>query len=440
MVKKWLGALAGLVTSAGFALAQTPAPNAWTPNLSPFASIPSTLQPVRYQPEAPAPLPATLPSGDSSNRPLLYEGDADGPGFWFQAEYLLWRVKSSQSSSGPVFGTIPTALANAPDLPAGSITGLPHDPSRAHYGDQDGLRFGAGFWLDGAREWAVEGSWFQLEKATRRFQASSNGDPVIGPVFEDPISGRQTIILYAIPNGRAAELDAQSNNRLWGAEINLRRQLPAIFFADRLDLLVGYRHLQFSEGLELDGTHSALPGFQDPVAGTTSYTDRFGVHNDFDGAQIGLASHADFGPFTVDVIGKLALGGMQEHLNIDGLTTLIDPVGAPGTTITRVGGVLTQPTSIGRFTHSNFSIVPEVTANLGWRITPRLKATVGYNFLFVDKLFRVQDQIGGVDGRQVFGSTLFTPNAQPAPTLPQPQGSTTSFWAQGINLGLEFSF
>ncbi len=439
MVKKWLAALAGLITSAGFALAQAPPPSTWTPNVSPYAPMPGGVQPARYQPDA---LPALAPqaAGENTNRQLIYDGDGDGSLFWFHGEYLLWKVKTAQASQAPLFGTIPTALATAPNLPAGSISGLPHDPSRSHFGSQNGLRLGAGFWLDGAREWAVEGNWFQLERGVRNFHASSNGDPVIGPVFDDPFTNRQTILLYAIPGGRTAELNAQTSNRLWGAEFNLRRQLPAIYFADRLDLLVGFRHLQFSEGLELSGTHTALPGFAEPVANVTRYTDRFGVHNDFNGAQIGLASHADVGPFTVDVIGKLALGGMQERVNINGSTTLVDPLGAPGTTVTRGGGVLSQPTNLGRFANHNFTLVPEITANLGWRLTPRLTATVGYNFLYVSRLFRAAEQIDGVDGRQIFGSTLFIPNAQPAPIQPLPQGGTSTFWAQGLNLGLEFSY
>ncbi len=444
MVRKWLGSIAGLVTTAGIALGQGYSPTAWTPNVSPFAEIHGPIQPVVYQPEAPPPTPVPAPQ-PAATTPIATGTDcgvANGPGLWFQADYLLWKVKTGHAGSDPLFGTIPTSLVGMGLLPVGSITpALGKDPSRFDYGDQNGVRIEAGYYLDGAREWSIAGGWFQLENGSKSFQAASSGDPVIGPVFNDTFTGLHTILEFAIPTARTAQLDAEQSNRLWGADLNLRRQIPAIFFADRLDFLVGFRYLQFNEGLDVNGMHTADPGFVDPVARVVSYFDQFGVHNDFYGVQIGLASHSDIGPFTLDLIGKFALGGMQDGVTINGSTTLVDPAGAIGTTVTRPGGVLTQPTNIGHTNHYDFEFVPEITLNFGWHITPRLQATVGYNFLYMNNVYRVGSQIEGVDGRQVFGSTLFVPNALPAPTQPtQPAGASSTFWVQGLTVGLEYKF
>jgi hypothetical protein len=360
---------------------------------------------------------------------------------WFQAEYLYWWLKNG-GQSPVVLGTIPTNLANAANLPAGSISAIPGTPTEFDYGKQSGVRLTAGGYLDDARVWGIEGSGFELQKGTRNFAMSSGGDPVIGPVFQDPFAHRETIITYSVPNARSAFLSESIGNSLWGVEANVLYQLPALLFADRLDLMVGFRHLQFGESLDVSGIHTAQPGFADPVAAITSYSDHFGVFDKFYGAQVGLHSHADIGMFTVDVTGKLAMGGMQEVVKINGTTTLVDPAGAIGTTVTHLGGVLAQPTNIGRFNHGDFAVIPELIVQAGWRITSHVQLTVGYNFLYINNLFRVNSQIDGVDGRQVFGSTGFVANPQPVPTRPAPPGAETgqTFWAQGLNAGVEFSY
>ena len=269
---------------------------------------------------------------------------------------------------------------------------------------------------------------------------ASTGNPAIGPVFNDTFSGLQTLLLFSVPDERIGVLDSTQNNRLWGTDINLRRQVAAIFWGDRLDFLIGIRQLQFGEGLDLSGTHTAVPGFVDPVAQVVTYHDHFGVQNDFLGGQIGFASHADVGDaFTVDLTLKLALGDMREVVKNSGSTTLVDPAGAPGTIVTRPGGVLVQPTNIGRSVNGDFGVIPEITLNVGWRIAPGVTATVGYNFLYINSLFRVAGQVDNVDARQIVGSAGFAAN--PAATSPafQSQGSTT-FWVQGLNAGLEFTW
>src|SRR5205085_1269150 len=120
--------------------------------------------------------------------------------------------------------------------------------------------------------------------------------------------------------------------------------------------------------------------------------------------------------------------------------TIVDAI-PPATTTTFPGGVLAQPTNTGRFHHGDCGVIPEFTANLGWRITPWLQGTIGYNFLYVNNLARVGAQIDAVDGRQVFSSAAFVPNLQPPPASPeQPSGGHSVFWVQGLNVGLELTY
>jgi hypothetical protein len=217
--------------------------------------------------------------------------------------------------------------------------------------------------------------------------------------------------------------------------------VPALFFADRLDLLVGFRQLKFDENLSLSGSYTDLPTVVDPVAQAARYIEGFDVHNQFYGAQVGFASHTECCGFTCDVTGKVALGGIHHTVVINGETELIDARGrgAPGQNLFAAGGILTQPTNIGRFNHGDFSCVPELTLNFGYRLTQAMTVFAGYNFLFATNMARAGNQIDGVDGRQIFLSPGYNPNT--SFTHPVALGEANStFWVQGLNFGVLFTY
>ena len=124
------------------------------------------------------------------------------------------------------------------------------------------------------------------------------------------------------------------------------------------------------------------------------------------------------------------MGDVHEVVNIDGSTTI--------GRATTVGGIFAQPTNIGHFTKDQFGILPELTLTMGYQLTDHARATIGYNLLYLSNVLRAGDQIDQVDGRQVRSLSSFTPNSgagQPTPTY-----YSDRFYAQGLNLGLEFSY
>ena len=52
-----------------------------------------------------------------------------------------------------------------------------------------------------------------------------------------------------------------------------------------------------------------------------------------------------------------------------------------GTTV-NTGGVLVQPSNTGRFYRSTFSAVPELALDVGWWVTPLIRLSLGYQFLY----------------------------------------------------------
>jgi hypothetical protein len=80
-----------------------------------------------------------------------------------------------------------------------------------------------------------------------------------------------------------------------------------------------------------------------------------------------------------------------------------------------------------------------VGVNLGAQITPRLRARVGYTFLYWSEVSRPGNQIDrALNPTQIPGPTG-SPALVGAPR-PAPLNSSTSYRAQGLNFGLELRY
>ena len=90
---------------------------------------------------------------------------------------------------------------------------------------------------------------------------------------------------------------------------------------------------------------------------------------------------------------------------------------------------------MGTHDSQQFSLLPEIGFTLGYDLTSRLKATAGYTLLYWSNVARPGDQIDlNVDSRQ------FPPPQTGTFTKPEFALHTSDFWAQGLNLGLEYRF
>jgi hypothetical protein len=91
------------------------------------------------------------------------------------------------------------------------------------------------------------------------------------------------------------------------------------------------------------------------------------------------------------------------------------------------GDVLTQPSNIGRYRDSSFTVIPEVGVNVGFRVTPNWRVAVGYAVLAIDNVVRPGDQI----------DPAFSPDgSRPAP----PGFSEATYWAHGLNAQMEIRY
>ena len=135
---------------------------------------------------------------------------------------------------------------------------------------------------------------------------------------------------------------------------------------------------------------------------------------------------------------QLGIGVNHETVTIDGFQIFTPPPGGGQPVFDNRGGLLAlRGANIGRFTQDHFSVVPEVNLNVGYQLTPALRAFVGYNFLYWNNVVRPGTEIDTViDATRV---PNFLPPGLMVPPLNPPRPMVrfqqTDFWAKASILG-----
>jgi hypothetical protein len=264
----------------------------------------------------------------------------------------------------------------------------------------------------------------------------------------DPPPATQTTVVMLTSRGTVASAFANTDqvvltSRMQGAEANGVFNL-AEGTGYRVDLVGGFRFLELVEGLDISqqGTYvvqaagaGAVPAGVASTLVTTevSRLDQFGTENHFYGSQLGARVELQHNQVFLSLLGKVALGCMHEQVAINGqtstsatvATTLTDGITQTTPAARTQGpGLLAQAGNSGCYSRDCFAVVPEVTLRLGYEFNSHWRASAGYTFLFASEVVRPGDQIDPVLGA---GHPAFSFHG-------------TSFWAQGLDCGLEFRY
>ena len=370
---------------------------------------------------------------------------------WVHGEYLMWWAKGMETP---------------PLVTAGPTGTLDDNRTIVLFGDDDllgqmrsGFRVRLGTWLDYSQRWALEGEYWRLGGVSESFVAASDmlGNPTIyRPFFNvnprgadgqfDP-PARQDVQLVSHPGVLAGSVRVQSSSQLQGSGIWLRRNLccdmTAVIdcdpcfdpgsgpFGHRFDFLIGYRYARLGDRLTIREDLKSLRG--EPFQGNFDLLDSFASSNDFHGAELGLLSEFDYGRWSLELLGRLALGGVRQQVTIAGQTIISGSV-SDGT---YEGGLLAQRTNSGTHSRNEFAFMPQLGATVGYRLTPRLQATVGYSLLYLSRVVRAGEHID-LD----VNPDLLAPETTPLAGALRPdfQFRDSDFWAQGMNFGLHFAW
>ena len=459
MKKNILTSLSVLLISANLSVAEGPVATFGVPTFSvapadektlpadiPLAGIPlaSAIDPNPAISAAPA-------QTDLSSRPEVDCGipcTECGPRIWGSSEYLLWWVKSAP---------LPVPVATTGDPAQGFLAGAIGRPGTqvllgnhdVDFGAFSGGRATLGGWLDRDHFFGIEASGFLLQHKTATFVASSSpgslpvlavpfsnqfatfGFDGLGPVGENVFQAAST----AIPS--TGSILVTNSIRLWGAEANgVVSLLRGTTY--HLEALAGFRYLDLQEDFDLAlSTTTSSVATIGPFPPTGQIFDHFGTRNQFYGGQLGLRGGFSSGRWSFDGSAKVALGDNHQSINING--ELIDSGRGfwffRDISGTFPGGIFAQTSNSGRRTREQFAVIPEFEAKIGYELTSHVRLTAGYDILYLNNVVRPGNQIDRVvNPSQYYGGPLV------GPANPTPQFNNSTFWAQGVNFGLEFRF
>ncbi len=356
---------------------------------------------------------------------------------WIRGEYLYWFADGMDTP--PLLTSSP---AGTPQNRAGIIgeagTSVLFGGGELNDDGSHGFRTRAGFWLTPQGAFGIEGEFFQLFGDGDGYSISGNGSPIIGRPFFDTTNDRETAQLVSYPGLVNGSVSISSDTDLRSALLTARASLCPTYGgccspyqeADRVDWIVGYRHLQLDDRLSFVETlDSQVIG----APGTISLAESFSTENRFNGLQLGVTYQANFRRAWLESILRVAVGDNEQRVNIAGNTSITEL----GVTTPFVGGLLAQTSNIGTYKQNEFTMIPEVGMTLGIRLTSCLHATVGYSVLYFPNVVRAGDQID----RNVNPNLIPEPNNPVTGSLrPRFSFVETDYWAQGLSFGGELRF
>ncbi len=371
-----------------------------------------------------------------------------GRRFWFRGDYLLWWTKSAELP--PLVTTNPDNTT--PQDEAGILdadgTQILFGGGNANQGSRPGARFTFSFFPNCDDSSGIEIGYMFLSDKTARYRATSqNGETILARPFFDTGTNQQSAVLLAYTGvAQVSNIAVDFTNDFQSLEL-LSRQALYRDAGRRVDVLFGYRYARFAERLSISHQFTNGPNGSDlvPVGAVIAGSEAFAGSNEFNGGEIGISAQTRHYRWSFEGLAKLALGGTRSRVSINGQTTVDYP--SPGFEhFSRQGALLAQTTNIGLYSKDSFTAIPEVGVTVGFDITSRLKATFGYSVVYWGQVARPGDQI---DVGKVAGSSVVNINSNP-PSLagdeptgtpaPQFRFTTTEFWAQGMNFGLDWRF
>ncbi|MFO0806860.1 MAG: BBP7 family outer membrane beta-barrel protein [Gemmataceae bacterium] len=408
---------------------------------------------VGFQPDT-APMPMPGGPGLPMSGPATYEGPvlatdslgsvraagSHGPRAWFGAEYLLYWTKDA-----PVpFAVATVGPANGSAVLGAAGTQVLYGNTAIDYSNFGGIRTHGGVWLTNNESFGLEGSFFFLPRKYSGTPQLAGSDlaPVLSRPFYNTATNTNAARIISKPGQFFGTVTTTAGLELWGAELGTvwRARDTGTW---TLDTLAAFKFVSLDESLgitdgaaTLAGGVSVLQGKAYSSPSVLSVSDTFQANNQFYGATLGLRSGLHWEGFTWTVTGKIGLGSMTSKLRTVGTSTVTGPNTPP---ITSAGGLYASGPNLGDFETTQFAAIPEIGTNINVQITSWLAVNLGYNYMCITDVVRPGDQITGqVNPSYVPTSPNFGTRLGPTgSTIPM---TTTSFWTQGLQLGLTFGW
>jgi len=463
MRKGVLGSIAALTAGAGLAFGQGPAPSARPPaggydGLVPASGQVAPIPPYLGGVDGPAVVPAAEPPPNGAPvypppgmygstpyqapPPVDLGARAVAPHVWVDTEYLLWWVRK-QPIPAPLITTGAPAQGGYIGQPTTQVLVGACDLG---YGLFSGFRVTGGWFKGDDRRIGVEFSGFLLgQKSVDYFaQSDPNGVPLLARPFVNAADGTPGRLLVSFPNQASGSVLFRTTSQTWGAEgngvLNLYRSCPDDKCLTTINGLLGFRYFELDEFIDIASASTLLGTATSSFAGLTvnspatiTVDDQFRTTNRFYGGQIGLKGEMYYGKWYFAATGKLAVGDMNEVLEVNGQTGVIDPT--RGLAAINPGGLLANYSTICVMRKDEFVYIPEVTGKIGYNWCSWLSTYVGYNFMYVSKVIRPGNQITDTINPSLV-PTSPTYGVGGAVATPNVLMTQSHYWLQGVSFGI----
>lgn len=348
---------------------------------------------------------------------------------WFRGEYLLWWTKGSQLA--PMLTASP---AGTPPDEAGVLgqagTRILFGGATVNTNAHSGERLTLGYWLDPFQCNGIEASYLGMGRETARYAAASPEIAILARPYFDPRTGAEAAMLIAYPDFLHGSVNASAASEFQTVEVLFRHNLHA-GSGQRTDFLLGWRFAQLDESLRLSHWSRWTAAQGVVIPGTTKEVlDLFDAANYFNGVELGFVHQEHFGRWSLETQVKIDLGSTHSRVFVDGATATAVPDAGSAAFL---GGLLAQETNIGCYERDRLAVIPEVGVMLGCDLTGRLRATFGYTFLYWGRVAR---PAGLVDA----SLSQLPPETPTGAERPAFRFTNDSYWAQGLQFGLDFRF
>jgi hypothetical protein len=192
----------------------------------------------------------------------------------------------------------------------------------------------------------------------------------------------------------------------------------------RLDLVSGYRFTRLIDGVNVRDDEMDV----NPASANlwTEYTNAYSYRatNNFNGWDLGLDAMMTRGRWSLDVMGRAAIGVNNQDLQYFNLYRVDQSVAQLG---------INTQTASQEIARNVFSWIPELTVTAGYQVMEHVKMTIGYDIIYWSAVVRAANQIAEPTTGYPYGS-LTGPTQLPN-TL-----NTSYFWAEGLRVGGEIRF
>jgi len=361
-----------------------------------------------YFPDQEPALADCLCSGTSETRPQ-----------WLKAGYLMMWTKGSRLPA-----LVTTSNAADAGILGRASTSIVFGDADIDEGHRNGLRLNYGHWLSPNQNMAFEVDYFSAfdDASSGDYTGGSTGSPVLARPFYNASTLLEDARLIESPGVSEGQVNISNTSESHSVALLLRNNLRC-GPGGRIDVLSGYRHFRYRDGIRIHENRVT------PIPGGTSFNgyDQFRSENEFHGGEIGVHSKFYRGTVTLDVLAKVAIGGLRHDALVDGRTTTTIPGVFPLTSFSE-GGLLTTPTSINRHSAKSFAALPELGVSATVPLTKNVSFQAGYTVLWLNDVVRAADLIDRrVNPTQLLGGTLV------GDAFPTALHTKSDFWMQGVN-------